>query len=220
MKLLITGGAGYVGTVLTQLLLDRGDQMRCFDSLLFGLDPILPFFRHPRYEFVRGDVRNCEQLAQSVRDVDAIIHLAAIVGYPACDRNPSVADEVNVGGARSAQQPVLFASTGSIYGAAPEGFCTEETPTRALTRYGRNKAEAEAMLMDSGNVTCYRFATAFGLSPRLRLDLLVNDFCYQAVTARNLILYEAHFQRSFIHVQDMARAFVHTIRSTTAAASR
>ena len=217
MKVLITGGAGYIGVVLTQLLLDRGDFVRCYDKLNFRIDALLPFFRNPRYEAVEGDVRDAESLKQSLRDVDAICHLAAVVGFPACKRNPELALEVNVHGtqllnaARSAQQGLVFANTGSIYGAVEDGVCTENTPLNPATVYGRTKMEAERILLDSGNAVSYRLATAFGLSPALRLDLLVNDLCYQAVRNRNLILYEAHVQRSFIDVYDIARAIIHAL---------
>jgi nucleoside-diphosphate-sugar epimerase len=218
MKVLITGGAGYIGTVLTPMLLERGHSVRCYDRLMYNADPVLPFFRDPRYELVQGDVRDGEKLKRSLWDVDAIIHLAAIVGYPACRRDTELAQQVNVLGTRtlnlahSPNQPLVFASTGSNYGAV-EGVCTEETPLNPLTVYGRTKTEAEKILLDTGNVVAYRFATAFGLSPRLRLDLLVNDYCYQAVQNRSLILYEAHFQRTFIHVHDIARAFVHALNN-------
>jgi len=216
MKVLITGGAGYIGTTLTTMLLKRGDSVRCYDRLMYGAAPVLQFFCNPRYELMQGDIRDSEKLNHSLRDVDAIIHLAAIVGYPACKRDPELAQQVNVLGtrtlnlARSPNQLMVFASTGSNYGAV-QGVCTEETALNPLTVYGRTKTEAEKMLLDTGNVVAYRFATTFGLSPRLRLDLLVNDYCYQAVQNRSLIVYEAHFQRTFIHVHDIARAFVNAL---------
>lgn len=217
MKVLVTGGAGYVGTVLTELLLNHGYHVRCYDTLTFGVDPVLPFFRNPQYELIQADVRSEQELRSSLDGVDAIVHLAAIVGYEACKRDPYLAREVNVAGtrilnqARSAGQMLVFASTGSTYGAVETGLCTEETPLNPLSVYGRTKVEAESILLDRGNAVCYRFATAFGLSPRMRLDLLVNDFCHQAVQHRNLILYEAHFRRTFIHVYDMARAVIHAL---------
>jgi nucleoside-diphosphate-sugar epimerase len=217
MKILITGGAGYIGTVLTQMLLERGDSVRCYDGLTHGIDSLLPFFRHPLYEVVRGDIRDAEALKQSLHDVDAICHLAAIVGYPACKSNPELALEVNVNGTRllnsmrSQDQLFVFANTGSIYGTVEDKVCTEETPLNPLTVYGRTKMEAEKILLDSNNAISYRLATAFGLSPALRLDLLVNDFCYQAVRNHNIIIYEAHVRRTFIDVHDIARAFIHAL---------
>ncbi len=217
MRILITGGAGYVGSTLTIALLERGFFVRCYDVLSFGGDHLIPFFRNPNYEFVNGDIRDGENLKRCLQDIDIIIHLAAVVGYPACKKDPQLALQVNLTGAkilnlsRSRQQPILFASTGSSYGALVDNLCTEETPLNPLTVYGRTKGEAERALLDAGNAIAYRFATAFGLSPRLRLDLLVNDFCYQALRNRSLVLYEAYFKRTFIHVADMARAFIHAI---------
>jgi nucleoside-diphosphate-sugar epimerase len=217
MKILVTGGAGYVGAVLTQLLLDRGDRVRCYDRLPFGAGPLLPFFRSTRFELVRGDVLDAESLGRSLRDVDAVCHLAAIVGYPACKRNPEAAHEVNVGGARLLEaarpqgQPLVYACTGSVYGAVEEGICTEETPARPRTVYGRTKLAAENILLESGNAVSYRLATAFGLSPSLRLDVLVNDFCYQAARNHQLTVYGADARRTFIDVYDAARAFIHAL---------
>ncbi len=217
MKILMTGGAGYIGTVLTAMLLDRGDTVRCFDALTFGVQPVLPFFRSRSYELVQGDIRDEAELRRNMRGVDAIIHLAAIVGYPACAAVPEVARDVNTVGtqslnrARSPHQPVLAASTGSVYGAVESERCTEETPINPLSVYARTKADTEQILLDGGQTICYRFATAFGLSPRLRLDLLVNDLCFQAVRHGSIIMYEPHFQRTFIHVHDIARAFVHAL---------
>lgn len=217
MKVLITGGAGFIGTTLTRLLLERGDTVRAFDNLTFGFEPLIPFFRHPRYELVEGDlVQHSERLKRSLQDVDAIVHLAAIVGAPACRANPDLARRVNVEGTRILNlvrngHPVIYASTGSNYGAVPDGVCTEDTPLNPLSEYGITKTEAERLLFAEGNVVGYRFATAFGLSPRLRLDLLVNDFCYRAVREKTLILYEAEFMRTFIHVHDIARAILHAL---------
>ncbi len=221
-RILITGGAGYVGTVLSQVLLKESFAVRCYDSLNFGVEPVLPLFRYPDYDLVVGDVRDEVQLRSNLRDVDTIIHLAAIVGYPACKRAGNDAWDVNVNGtqalirARSVQQPVLFASTASNYGHVPEGFCTEETPLRPLSEYGRSKTRAEQLLAEAPNTMIYRFATACGLSPRLRLDLLVNDFCYQAVRHGQVVIYEADFSRTFLHVYDMALAFRHALDRYTA----
>lgn len=217
MKILITGGAGYIGTALTQQLLERGDSVRCYDRFNAAIDPLLPFFRNSRFEALKGDIRNEDSLKSALRDVDAICHLAAVVGYPACQRNPELAFDVNVQGSqlltslRSKNQLLVFANTGSIYGAVEGGVCSEDTPLNPTTIYGRTKMEAEKILLQSGNAVSYRLATAFGLSPALRLDLLVNDLCYQAVRNRNLILYEAHVQRSFIDVYDIARAVIHAL---------
>jgi nucleoside-diphosphate-sugar epimerase len=212
MKILVTGGAGYVGTSLVPILLDQGHEVLVLDNLMFGGDQLLPFFRRPNFSFVRGDIRNREDLAPAVRDRDVIVHLAAIVGYPACRKDPRLAEDVNVGGTRllasllSRDQLVLYGSTGSNYGKV-EVVCTEETPLHPLSLYGQTKTLGEQHLLDNCTTVAYRFATAFGVSPRLRLDLLVNDFTYKSVTQGYLVVYEKHFKRTFIHVHDMGRAF-------------
>lgn len=214
MKVLVTGGAGYVGCVLVPLLLDRGYQVRVFDNLTFGGRGLLPYLPHPHFEFVKGDICHEATLARALKDADAVIHLAAIVGYPACNKQPSVAHQVNVEGTRnlarlcSRGQPIIFASTGSNYGALAGELCTEETLLNPQSVYGRTKTEAEQVLLEAGNAVCYRFATAFGVSPRMRLDLLINDFVYRAFKERSLILYERSFKRTFIHVRDMGRSFL------------
>ena len=217
MKILVIGGAGYIGTVLTELLLDRGDSVCCYDTLYYGIDPLFFFLRNPLFDIVQGDLLDGETLRRSLEDVDAICHLAALVGYPACKQNPKLAYEVNVEGTkmlnqvRAKDQLLVFASTCSIYGTIEDGICTEEMPLNPPTIYGQTKLDAEKILLDSGNAISYRLATAFGLSPRLRLDLLINDFCYQAVRNRSLIIYEAQARRSFIDVYDIARAFIHAL---------
>lgn len=216
MKVLITGGAGYIGSVLTRMLLDHVALVRVYDNLTWGVDPILANFTCPRFELIKGDICDGESLKRAMQGMDMIIHLAAIVGYPACKQNPEQAQRVNVTGTRILNlarngQGVIFASTGSNYGAVEDGKCTEDTPLNPLTLYGRTKTEAEKILLDAGNVVAYRFATAFGLSPRLRLDLLPNDFTYQAVRNKSLVIYEASYRRTFIHVRDMARAIIHAM---------
>ena len=213
MRILVTGGAGYIGCVLVPHLLARGHRVRVLDNLMYGGRGLLPAFAHPGFEFVKGSVLHEASLKTALRDVEAIIHLAAIVGYPACKRDPRLAQEVNLDGTRlldrlrSKDQAVLFASTGSNYGAVVGSLCTEETPLNPLSEYGVTKTAAERHLLDAGNVVCYRFATAFGVSNRMRFDLLVNDFVRQAKINKDLILYERTFKRTFIHVRDIARAF-------------
>jgi nucleoside-diphosphate-sugar epimerase len=222
MKILITGGAGYVGTTLTPLLLDHGHKVTVFDNLMYGGAPLLPFFRNPNFEFIKGDIRDKDMLRQAVSDKDIIVHLAAIVGFPACRENPDLAKEVNVRGTQnlaeavSKHQYVLFASTGSNYGALTEltdHVCTEESALHPLSIYGKTKTEAEIIMMHRTTCTAFRFATAFGVSPRLRLDLLINEFTYQAVKQKYLVVYESNFMRTFIHVYDMARSFLHAIEN-------
>jgi nucleoside-diphosphate-sugar epimerase len=218
-KVLITGGAGYVGSTLTAKLLEDGHEVIVFDNLSNGGRGILSFFAHPNFSFVKGDIRNREQLAEQVKKADFVVHLAGIVGYPACKRDPRLAQEVNIEGtmnliaARSDSQPILYASTGSNYGAYTGGLCTENTPLNPVSLYGVSKTQAERAIMDSGNALSFRFATAFGISPRMRLDLLINDFVYRALRERSLILYEKEFKRTFIHVRDMARAFALAVQN-------
>jgi nucleoside-diphosphate-sugar epimerase len=218
MKILITGGAGYVGTSLIPQLLKNKYKVHVYDNLLFGGDAILPFFRDPNFEFTRGDIRNLEHLKKIVKDKDVIIHLAAIVGFPACRKDPDLAKSVNVDGtqnlinATTKDQLIIYGSTGSNYGDV-ENICTENTPLNPLSIYGQTKTLAEKMIMDNRKAIAWRFATAFGVSPRLRLDLLVNDFTYKAVKEGYLVVYEKHFMRTFIHVYDMGRAFIFGIEN-------
>lgn len=217
MKILVTGGAGYIGTSLVPKLLERGHEVTVLDRLMFGGQVLIPFFAHKNFHFIKGDIRDKVVMAGALKGKDVVVHLAAIVGFPACRENPELAQSVNVGGTRilasllSRNQYVLFGSTGSNYGAVPEGVCTEETPLNPVSIYGETKTRAETLLMDETKCTAFRFATAFGASPRLRLDLLVNDFTYQAVKQKYLVVYEANFMRTFIHVRDMANAFLFAI---------
>ena len=212
-KILVTGGAGYIGTTLVPKLLALGHEVTVYDSLLHGGNQILPFFRNGNFKFVRGDIRDFDTLQEAVSGQDIIIHLAAIVGFPACRMNPEVAKQVNIQGtinlieACDPEQPILFGSTGSNYGAVTH-LCTEETPLNPLSLYGETKTEAERLLLERDNTIAYRFATAFGIAPRMRLDLLVNDFVNKCLRDGYLVVYEKNFMRTFIHVADIANSFV------------
>lgn len=213
MNILVTGGAGYIGTYLVPLLLAKGYHMRVLDNLMFGGEPLIPFFHHKNFEFQKGDIRNSDDVRRAVSGQDVIIHLAAIVGFPACSRYPRLAQEVNVEGTKniasaiSKDQIVFYASTGSNYGAV-EGVCTEETPLNPLSLYAKTKTEAEQYLLEHAPTISFRFATAFGISPRLRLDLLINDLTYKAMTDRYLVIYQKNFRRTLIHVHDISRSFI------------
>jgi nucleoside-diphosphate-sugar epimerase len=213
LNVLVTGGAGFVGSILIPTLLKKGYKVRVLDNLMYGGDSLIPSFKYDTFEVIIGDIRNRDDVKKALKGIDVIIHLAAIVGFPACKKLPDLAQTVNVDGTklltnmRSRSQLLIFASTGSNYGDLENVLCTEETKLNPITEYGLTKTKAEQYLMDHDNVVAYRFATAFGLSPRLRLDLLINDFVYQALKNKNLILYEKHFMRSFIEVRDMARSF-------------
>jgi len=212
-KVLITGGAGYIGAVLTPMLLQRGYQVTIYDSFQFGAFSLLGFSMDPNLEIIKGDVRDAPTIAKAVARHDWVLHLAAIVGYPACAADPHLADTTNVGGTRNIieamgkGQRLIFASTGSTYGKV-EGVASEETPIAPLTLYGRTKRDGEMLIRDSGlDHVILRFATVFGSSPRMRLDLLINDFVYQAIHSRQIVIFEGHFRRTFLHSTDAAAVY-------------
>lgn len=216
-RILVTGGAGYKGALLIPQLLERGYKVLLYDSFMYGAQSILCFSSHPNLQIVEGDVRDAESLASEVKRCDTIIHLAGIVGYPACAADPQLANSVNVVGslnlamAMSPLQRLIFASTGSTYGRV-DGICDETTPINPLTLYGRNKRDTEEIFTQRlKNYVILRFATVFGLAPRLRLDLLVNDFVHQAMHNRQIILYEGHHRRTFLHVRDAVNVYPFTL---------
>lgn len=210
MRVLITGGAGYLGTVLVRDLLTlTAYQVRVLDRFSFGTQPICSVATSSALEVYAGDIRSAWDLDKALHQVDAIIHLAAIVGYPACDADPEDADTTNVDGTRllceqADGRPILFASTGSCYG-THAGLADESTPISPLTRYGRTKAEGERLVLDVGGIVL-RFATLYGLSPRMRWDLLPNDFAKRGVQQHELRVYDPQARRPFLHVEDAATA--------------
>lgn len=217
MRIVVTGATGFVGSILVDRLLRDGQEVIAFDNLLYGgHPPLLDLAWHPALTFVRGDVRDRAALAKALVGCDAVVHLAAIVGAPACRRDPELSAAVNVGGTANVvaalrevapQAHLVFASTDSCYGeGAQGGVCSEQTPLAPLTEYGRDKESAERLVRGAPQWTIARFATAFGLSRRLRLDLMVNDFTWQAVHNRHLIVYESGFARTFLHVRDIVEA--------------
>ncbi|MBN1413033.1 MAG: NAD(P)-dependent oxidoreductase [Spirochaetales bacterium] len=217
-NILVTGGAGFVGSKLVPKLLNAGHYVRVLDNFMYrNHESLLSCFEYKDFEVIVGDINDASVVEQALKGMDVIIHLAAIVGFPACKQNPALADFVNYEGTwmieknRSKNQYIIFASTGSNYGSLANEICTEDTSLNPLTEYGISKTKAEQYLMDQKNVTALSFATGFGLSNRLRLDLLVNDFVYNAIKNRSLIIYEKYFKRSFIHVSDMARAIIFTM---------
>ena len=217
-KVLITGGAGYIGTVLTELLLSKGYKVTIYDRLMYDGSILIPYFSNPNFKFVKGDILDKESLNKVMKENDIVIHLAAIVGYLACDRNKILTNQVNVDGTKNIidligkDQYLLFGSTGSNYGKV-EGICKEDTPLNPSTLYGVTKTRSEDIVMGRDNSTAFRFATAFGVSPRLRMDLLVNDLVYKAITDGCLVIYQSHAMRTFIHVRDMARSFLFAIEN-------
>jgi nucleoside-diphosphate-sugar epimerase len=212
-RILITGGAGYIGTVLAPMLLEQGHQVAIFDNFMYGAQPVLGFSMHPRVELIKGDVRDVDHVARVIKGRDWVMHLAAIVGYPACAADPFRAGTTNVDGTKNVlgamdkNQCLIFASTGSTYGKVI-GTATEETPIAPLTLYGKNKRESERLIRSSDIPhTILRFATVFGSSPRLRLDLLINDFVHQALHSKQIVLFEGHFRRTFLHSKDAAAVY-------------
>ncbi len=208
-KILVTGGAGYLGSLLIPTLL-KDNKVTIFDNFSWGVRSILHFAGHKNLEIITGDIRNEKEVREVVKDKDLIIHLAAIVGYPACSMDTMRAKSTNVVGTKniisnlSRSQELVFASTGSTYGSV-KYTATEETPIEPLTLYGSTKAESEKMSMDFGAVSL-RFATVFGVSPRLRIDLLINDFTYLAIHKKEIVLFEGGNRRTFIHCADAAKS--------------
>jgi nucleoside-diphosphate-sugar epimerase len=220
MKILITGGAGYIGSTLAPMLLDEGHEVTVLDNLMFQQTSLLNVCWNPKFKMVRGDVRDQRQLKDLASKADAIIALAAYVGAPLCARDPVGAQQVNTDAIKflvdnkSSSQALLYPCTNSGYGIGQEGiFCDEKTPLNPISAYGRQKVEAERYLLDKGQGISFRLATVFGISPRMRLDLLVNDFTYRAVNDGFIVLFEAHFKRNYLHVRDAAGAFMHGLKN-------
>jgi nucleoside-diphosphate-sugar epimerase len=217
-RVLITGGAGYLGSVLCERLLAAGHSVHAVDTLLFGQHSLFHLCNHPRFDFSFGDARDEQLMGRLIKSADVVIPLAAIVGAPACDRDPWAATSTNrdaalmVSKLRSPDQRLVIPITNSGYGTqSGEVMCTEETPLEPISLYGKLKVETEQMLLDSPNAISLRLATVFGMSPRMRIDLLVNHFTWAAVTDGYIILFEKDFKRNYIHVRDVADCFLHCI---------
>lgn len=207
MNILITGGAGYIGTSLIPLLLQDGHRVTVLDNLLHGAEAMLPFFRSERFSFIKGDTRNLKAMREAINGNEAIVHLAAIVGMHACNINQQDTISTNVEGSRNIltlvdDQRVIYTSTVSTYGKFEGGVCNEEAPLRPLSLYGETKAEAEKLLLEHPGTTALRLSTLFGLSPRMRLDLLVNDFTYQSVFNKSMVVYQSEVIRAMVHILD------------------
>lgn len=220
MKILVTGGAGYLGSILCGRLLDAGYRVTVIDNLMYGQCGLFHLCNNPNFDFVFGDVREKDLMQRLVKDADVLIPLAAIVGAPASDRDPWLARSVNVEAVRfinrlrSPRQLVIFPTTNSGYGTkSGNAHCTEETPLEPISIYGQTKVEAEADLLERPNVITLRLATVFGMSPRMRLDLLVNHFVHTAVTEGYIVIFEKDFKRNYIHIRDVSDCFVHCIEN-------
>ena len=212
MKVLITGGAGYLGSNLTRHLLEAGYTVTVLDNLMYDQVTLLHLFGNPKFQFELGDVRDKKLLQELVGLNDVIIPLAAIVGMPACKANPELTVAVNYQQVADVlevlrdDQKLILPNTNSQYGSS-DSIITEESPFNPLSLYATTKCDAENAMLAKGNGVSLRLATVFGVSPRMRLDLLVNDFTYKSVVDGYLVLFEAHFKRNYIHVQDIARTF-------------
>ena len=215
MKILVTGGAGYIGSVMVPELLHHGYEVTVFDNLMYAQNSLLGCCAHPRFDFIKGDISDQIQLSKILPAFDVIFPLAAIVGAPACKLNPTLARLVNLDAHLmmikkiAPSQAVIFPTTNSGYGiGSKDAFCTEESLLRPVSEYGRYKVEVEKAFLDKGNAITFRLATVFGVSPRMRLDLLVNDFTFRAHRDRFIVLFEEHFRRNYIHIRDVAKAFL------------
>ena len=217
-NILVTGGAGYLGSILVPELLAAGHAVTVLDSFMFRQTPFGHVCHVPGLNIVRGDAREAATLRPLVQKADVVIPLAALVGAPICERDPTGAVTTNrdaiktLVGMLATDQLIVTPISNSGYGIGEKGkYCTEQTPLRPVSLYGRTKVEAEAIALTHANSISLRLATVFGMSPRMRLDLLVNDFTYRAVFDHAVVLFEAHFKRNYIHVRDVARAFMHAM---------
>jgi len=219
-KVLVTGGAGYIGSILVPALLGEGYNVTVLDNLMYNQNSLLPCCSNPDFDFIKGDICDETLMSSLVPKFDIIIPLAAIVGAPACKANLTLSKIVNYDANMmllkllSSSQQVLFPNTNSGYGVGEkDAFCTEESPLQPVSEYGIWKVEVEKALLDKGTAITFRLATVFGVSPRMRLDLLVNDFAYRAYRDRFIVLFEEHFRRNYIHIRDIANTFIFGINN-------
>jgi nucleoside-diphosphate-sugar epimerase len=219
-KILVTGGAGYLGSTLVPALLREGYSVTVLDNFLFGQNSLMECCSDREFSVIRGDARDESTLRSALKDADIVIPLAALVGAPLCNLDKEGAISTNQTAIEtlcrlaSKDQKIIYPTTNSGYGIGEKGkFCTEETPLRPISLYGTTKTRAEESVLERGNSLTFRLATVFGASPRMRIDLLVNDFVYRAIHDRAVLIFEGHFKRNYIHIRDVARAFLHAIRN-------
>ena len=215
-NILVTGGAGYLGSMIIPELLSLGHKVTVLDNFMFKQNPLAHVCANPEFDVIRGDARDESLIKGAIKDVDVVIPLAALVGAPLCNNDLLGTTSINrdavimLTNLLSKDQRILMPITNSGYGIGEKGkFCTEESPLNPISLYGTTKVEAEAAVLERGNAISFRLATVFGMAPRFRLDLLVNDFVYRAVHDRAVVLFEADFKRNYIHIRDVARAFIH-----------
>lgn len=215
MKILVTGGAGYKGTVLTRKLLEQGYKVTLLDNFMYGYEPVMHLATNRNLEIIKHDIRNG---IPGLQKYDVVFHLAGISGFPACASNPHSAQLINVEAARLIErdlapgQMLINASTTSLYGKSGEP-CNEETPVDPVSTYALTKLAAEKILHEKPNVVSLRFATVFGFSTRMRMDLMINDFVYKAVKEKVIVLFDSFAKRTFIHVEDAADCYIFTMKN-------
>ena len=221
MNILITGGAGYLGSVLIERLFNNGGvtKLTVYDNLMYNQTSLIHYSWRKNFEFVYGDVRDQEKLSKYVDEADVIIPLAAIVGFPACDRDKDLATAVNYTQVKficdrikDTNKKIIYPNTNSGYGIGENGECTEESPLNPISHYGVTKVNAEREVLNYGGISI-RLATVFGSSPRMRMDLLVNEFVYKALTDKYITIFEKNFIRNYIHIRDVANTFVYMIEN-------
>jgi nucleoside-diphosphate-sugar epimerase len=220
MKILITGGAGYIGSILAPELINKNFKVTVLDNFMFKQASLNHLCFHKNFNIINGDIRDSMLMQKLLRDHDLILPLAAIVGAPLCNKDPYSAQSINHDAIidmikkSSKNQMIIMPTTNSAYGTGDKNnYCDEKSPLNPISKYAVDKVEIEKILMSRENSISYRLATVFGMSPRMRIDLLVNDFTYRAYHDSAMIIFEGHFKRNFIHVRDVVRGFVHAIEN-------